>query len=131
MAENYKAKAEQLLRDWKGDSYTFGVDVLDAVGKYAAQYGKSALVLAGEYGVDNGWMKDFLGGTESPISMLMISFALTTSSMLTWRTVLEAGFMVVCHSCSGFISPNPLYRCISTFLLPFMRARIVSFSFSV
>ena len=28
-------RAKKILKDWKGDSYTFGEDILEAVGKYA------------------------------------------------------------------------------------------------
>jgi alcohol dehydrogenase len=39
-------KAAQLLRDAKGADYTFGLNILDQVGVYAAQYGKTAMVIA-------------------------------------------------------------------------------------
>ena len=39
-------KAYDLLRAWKGDSYIFGIDVLDQVGAAAAKYGKKALVVS-------------------------------------------------------------------------------------
>jgi len=34
MKENIE-RAKKILKDWKGDSYTFGENVLDATGKYA------------------------------------------------------------------------------------------------
>ena len=34
-------KAYDLLKAWKGDSYIFGLDVLDQVGVAAAKYGKN------------------------------------------------------------------------------------------
>jgi alcohol dehydrogenase len=41
-------KASRILKDWKGDSYTFGEDVLEATGTYARKYGKTAtLVVTG------------------------------------------------------------------------------------
>jgi alcohol dehydrogenase len=39
-------KAYDLLKAWKGDSYIFGLDVLDQVGAAAAKYGKNALVVS-------------------------------------------------------------------------------------
>jgi len=41
----YFTTAEKILKEWKGDSYTFGADVLDAAGRYAAQFGKRAMVI--------------------------------------------------------------------------------------
>ncbi len=41
-----KAKAAELLKNFKGDSYLFGLDVLKDVGKVAASYGKKALVVS-------------------------------------------------------------------------------------
>lgn len=41
-----KKRAEKLLRGFKGDSYAFGLGVMDKVGEYAASYGKTALVIS-------------------------------------------------------------------------------------
>lgn len=41
-----KERAAKLLRDFKGDNYAFGLGVLDKVGEYAAEFGKSALVIS-------------------------------------------------------------------------------------
>ena len=41
-----KKEAYELIRDFKGKSYSFGLDVLDSVGQQAAKCGKSALVIA-------------------------------------------------------------------------------------
>ena len=43
-------RAKKVLRDWKGDSYTFGEDVLDGTGKYARKYGKKATLVVTELG---------------------------------------------------------------------------------
>ena len=43
-------QAKKVLKDWKGDSYTFGEDVLEATGKYAKQYGKKAALVVTELG---------------------------------------------------------------------------------
>lgn len=41
-----KEKAIQLLKDFKGDNYIFGIGKLDEVGRIANQYGKSTLVIS-------------------------------------------------------------------------------------
>jgi alcohol dehydrogenase len=43
-------QAKKVLKDWKGDSYTFGEDVLEATGRYAKQYGKKAALVVTELG---------------------------------------------------------------------------------
>ena len=45
---DYKKKAYDLLNDWKGDSYVFGMGVTDQIGKLAAGYGKTALVVSNQ-----------------------------------------------------------------------------------
>lgn len=45
------ARAEKLLKDWKGDSYAFGLDVLGKAGEFAAELGKTALFV-GPVGAD-------------------------------------------------------------------------------
>jgi len=40
-----KEKTIQLLKDFKGDNYIFGIGKLDEIGKIANQYGKSALIV--------------------------------------------------------------------------------------
>lgn len=46
MTEVQKRRAGEILRQFKGDSYTFGLGVLDKVGEYAAELGKTAMVIA-------------------------------------------------------------------------------------
>lgn len=41
-----REKAMMLLREFKGANYVFGLGVLDAVGEFAAGFGRSALVIA-------------------------------------------------------------------------------------
>jgi alcohol dehydrogenase class IV len=48
--KEYFTKAQRILKEWKGDSYTFGGDVLDAIGGYTAQFGKRALVVVNRHG---------------------------------------------------------------------------------
>ena len=43
-------RAKKVLMDWKGDSYTFGENVLDATGRYARRYGKRAALVVTELG---------------------------------------------------------------------------------
>jgi len=43
---NIRKKAAELLKDFKGDSYLFGLGVLDHVGTLASGYGKKALVVS-------------------------------------------------------------------------------------
>jgi len=47
-------KREYLLKGWKGETYTFGFDVLGKAGDCAARYGKRALVIVADLG--QGWM---------------------------------------------------------------------------
>ncbi|MFA6447854.1 MAG: iron-containing alcohol dehydrogenase [bacterium] len=61
MLEEYKRIGEKLLEGWKGDRYTFGGGALSAAGKYAAEYGKRALVVAAQHGEPGGeWMEPIL-----------------------------------------------------------------------
>ncbi|MTI59800.1 MAG: iron-containing alcohol dehydrogenase [Firmicutes bacterium] len=41
-----KQKAKDLLRQFKGDDYALGVGILDDVGRYAKEYGDSALLIS-------------------------------------------------------------------------------------
>lgn len=41
-----KEKATQLLKNYKGDSYCFGLNVLERIGELAKKFGQSALVIA-------------------------------------------------------------------------------------
>ncbi len=56
--------------------------------------------------------------SEYPEVVVKISSALTESSIVTWRNVRFSGSIVVFQSCSGFISPRPLYRWIASPFLP-------------
>lgn len=42
-------KAEQLLRDFKGDDYLFGTDILNQVGGIAAKLGSKAIIIRGTF----------------------------------------------------------------------------------
>jgi alcohol dehydrogenase class IV len=43
--KEYFVKARGILKEWKGNSYAFGEDVLDTTGRYTAQFGKKAMVI--------------------------------------------------------------------------------------
>ena len=54
-------RAEELLKDWKGDTYALGTDVLDKVGAYAARFGKRTMLVVTQYGEKGGeWFDPFL-----------------------------------------------------------------------
>ena len=63
-------------------------------------------------------INSLLGCTLSPIRMVKVSSARMASSMFTRSMTRRAGSMVVSHSCTGSISPKPLYRWISTLPVP-------------
>lgn len=56
MNELTKKRAERLLKEWKGDNYSFGLDVLGNAGKLAAEHGRRALVFAGSPGKGITWI---------------------------------------------------------------------------
>ncbi len=39
-------KAKTILREWKGDGYIFGLDILDSIGTIAASYGKTTMIVS-------------------------------------------------------------------------------------
>ena len=43
-------RAKRILKDWKGNSYTFGENVLEASGKYAREYGRKAILVVTDLG---------------------------------------------------------------------------------
>ncbi len=61
--------ARELLNQWRGDSYIFGVNVLSRVGEISATYGDKALIIATEYGEEDGrWLNAFLKEIISSLS---------------------------------------------------------------
>ncbi len=77
MAEDFKAMGEKLLKDWKGDRYTFGTDVLGAAGKYAAEYGKKTLIVAAQYGEPGGeWLLPFLEKIEEGVKAAGLEYSI-------------------------------------------------------
>jgi alcohol dehydrogenase len=67
-------QAKKILKDWKGDSYTFGGDVLDGAGKYAKKYGKKAALVVTELG--QAWIEKPLGQVKSALKANGVSFEL-------------------------------------------------------
>src|SRR4030043_309574 len=65
-------QAKRLLRDWKGDSYTFGEDVLEATGKYAKRYGKKAALVVTELG--QAWIEKPLGRVMESLNANGVAF---------------------------------------------------------
>jgi len=45
-------KAKEILIEWKGDDYAFGIDVLAKTGEFAAAFGKKALLIVADLGLD-------------------------------------------------------------------------------
>ena len=43
---DYIKEAYRLLKDWKGDSYIFGLSVLDKIGEVASRFGQKALLVS-------------------------------------------------------------------------------------
>jgi alcohol dehydrogenase len=73
MKENIE-RAKKVLRDWKGNSYTFGEDVLEAAGRYAAQYGKRAAFVVTELG--QAWIEKPMEQVKASLKSSGISFEL-------------------------------------------------------
>ncbi len=49
MARN-TARAEEIIRSWKGNDYAFGMNVLEKVGEFSATFGDSALLVVADLG---------------------------------------------------------------------------------
>jgi alcohol dehydrogenase class IV len=67
-------QARKILKDWKGDSYTFGEDVLDATGKCAKKYGKKAALVVTELG--QAWVEKPLGQIKASLKANGVAFDL-------------------------------------------------------
>jgi alcohol dehydrogenase class IV len=68
----YFRKAEKILKEWKGNSYTFGEDVLEAAGEYAQKCGKKATLIVTEYG--QAWIQKPLEQVKSSLKTNGIIF---------------------------------------------------------
>ncbi len=65
-------QAKKVLKDWKGDSYTFGEDVLEATGKYAKKYGKKVSLVVTELG--QAWIEKPLAQVKSSLKANKVKF---------------------------------------------------------
>jgi len=63
-------KAYTLLKDWKGEDYIFGMNVLDRVGALAAKFGRKALVVS-----NNTYMKPVLDRVVASLSAAGVELA--------------------------------------------------------
>ena len=68
----YFRKAEKILKEWKGDSYTFGEDVLEAAGEYAQKCGKKATLIVTELG--QAWIEKPLEEVKSSLKTNGMAF---------------------------------------------------------
>ncbi len=73
MKENID-RAKKVLKDWKGDSYAFGEDVLGDTGKYARKYGKKAAFVVTELG--QAWIEKPLNQIKSSLKANGVAFEL-------------------------------------------------------
>jgi alcohol dehydrogenase len=76
--KEYIARAEKILRDWKGDSYTFGEDVMGSVGKVTAKYGKKATLVVTELG--QAWIEKPLEAVKASLTAAGIEFETITGA---------------------------------------------------
>lgn len=58
-------RAKKVLKDWKGDAYTFGEDILEATGKNAKKYGKKVTLVVTELG--QAWIERPLEQVKSSL----------------------------------------------------------------
>ena len=65
-------QAKKVLRDWKGDSYTFGEDVLESTGKYAKKYGKKVSLVVTELG--QAWIEKPLAQVKASLKGNKVKF---------------------------------------------------------
>ena len=65
-------QAKKVLKDWKGDAYTFGEDVLAATGKYANKYGRKIALVVTELG--QAWIEKALEQVKSSLKTNKVMF---------------------------------------------------------
>jgi len=65
-------RAKKILKDWKGEDYTFGEDVLEATGKYARKYGKRAALVVTELG--QAWIEKSLDQIKTSLKANGVAF---------------------------------------------------------
>ncbi len=69
-------KAGEILRDWKGDKYAFGIGVLDKTGEFAQSFGKKALLIVADLGLD--WIE----GMYNTVTASLDSHGVTYTAIL-------------------------------------------------
>lgn len=67
MNELTKKRAERLLKDWKGDNYSFGLDVLDNTGDLTSRHGERALIFAGSPGKGITWARQYVDKVKASL----------------------------------------------------------------
>ncbi len=71
MKENIE-RAKKILKDWKGESYTCGEDVLEVTGKYARQFGNKVTLVVTELG--QAWIEKPLERVKTSLKTKGIVF---------------------------------------------------------
>jgi alcohol dehydrogenase len=69
---NTSDRSREILKDWKGESYMFGRNVLEAAGPAARRFGKRCLFVVTELG--RGWIEDALGRIGSGLRECGVDF---------------------------------------------------------
>ncbi|HSB04014.1 MAG TPA: iron-containing alcohol dehydrogenase [Thermodesulfobacteriota bacterium] len=77
MKENIE-RAKKILKDWKGDNYSFGEGVLDATGKYGRKYGKKASLVVTELG--QAWIEKPLEQVKASLKSNQVTFELVNGA---------------------------------------------------
>jgi alcohol dehydrogenase class IV len=72
MLKDDMEQAQRILKDWKGDSYTFGEDVLKMVGQYVREYGKNASFVVIKLG--RHWSEKFLEEVKASLKANDVRF---------------------------------------------------------
>jgi alcohol dehydrogenase len=65
-------QAKKILKDWKGDVYTFGEGILEATGRYARKYGKKVALVVTELG--QAWIEKPLEQVKSSLKINKVIF---------------------------------------------------------
>jgi alcohol dehydrogenase len=65
-------RAKKILKDWKGDSYTCGEDVLEMTGNYVRRYGSKVTLVVTELG--QVWIERFLERVKSSLKVKGVVF---------------------------------------------------------
>ena len=71
-------RAKKVLKDWKGDSYTFGENVLEAAGKYAKKHGKKAALVVTELG--QAWIEKPMEQVKASLKANGVAFETITGA---------------------------------------------------